>query len=416
MPPPKKRKPGKKFSADAPLSGLKRARQLLEQALTKQDPDEIAALARQAVEIFPDFMEAHLILAGLALSAEESLPHLEQAVKAAAMELGESAFREFAGHFWEFPETRPYMSARLELARCLLELGRVEDAIGHFVQLLELNPNDNQGVRYSLVAVYLRTERLDELESLLNRYSEDYSAEWYYSRALLTFIREGDSESARLALDAARQMNEHIPAYLAGAKRLPRKLPEYVTSGEDSEAVFFISEFLTCWRSTPGAIPWVRKTLGLGALEEKRTQRSVPWKRVQQVLLDLPQVAGIEWQVDLFALPPDPTSGASRWGLMILNSTAMQPLMFQAWDDRPRDSELWAVPRGSDAESRGRRTSSPGKGPTFPQVFVQSLELKTRSVEYPLRTDRGITATRNCESDLSQDAGARRRSRHGTPR
>jgi len=342
MPPSKKRKPQKTLRSDATTGSLKRARKLLEQALTARDPHQIAELARQAVEIFPDFMDAHLVLADLSASAEESLPHLEQAVNAAAKELGECGFREFAGHFWGFHETRPYMGARLELARCLLGLGRVEDAIGHFRQMLELNPNDNQGVRYSLVSVYLRTERLDELESLLNRYPEDYSAEWYYARALLAFIREGDSEAARLALDAARQMNEHIPAYLAGAKQLPRELPEYVSPGEDSEAVSFVAEFLTCWRSTPGAIPWVRQTFDLGFFEEeKRTQRSVPWKRVQQVLLDLPQAEDTEWQIDLFPLSADSSGEATPWVLMIVNSTSMQPLKLQTWDERPRDCELW---------------------------------------------------------------------------
>lgn len=42
-----------------------------------------------------------------------------------------------------------------------MEAGRLEESIAEHEGMLELNPNDNQGVRYGLLALYLALKRLD---------------------------------------------------------------------------------------------------------------------------------------------------------------------------------------------------------------------------------------------------------------
>jgi hypothetical protein len=48
------------------------------------------------------------------------------------------------------------MRARLGLVQALRDLGRDDEAVAHYRELLELNPGDNQGVRYLLVATLLQ--------------------------------------------------------------------------------------------------------------------------------------------------------------------------------------------------------------------------------------------------------------------
>ena len=69
------------------------------------------------------------------------------------MALGAEGFEEYAGHFWGFLETRPYMRARAGLAIALIKLGDESAAIEHFRAMLKLNPNDNQGSDISCSAV-----------------------------------------------------------------------------------------------------------------------------------------------------------------------------------------------------------------------------------------------------------------------
>jgi len=84
--------------------------------------------------------------------------------------------------------------------------------------MLELNPNDNQGVRSILAAYLLEEERHDQLAGLLKAYKDDSSANLGYSRALLAFRQHGNSAKARKALSAAIEQNKFVPAYLRPKK------------------------------------------------------------------------------------------------------------------------------------------------------------------------------------------------------
>ena len=109
------------------------------------------------------------------------------------MALGPRGFEQYAGHFWGFLETRPYMRARAGLAGALLQLGDVDGALAHYRDMLKLNPNDNQGIRYVLAGCLLRQGNDGALKELLADY-EDERAFWLYTRALAAFREGGDSD------------------------------------------------------------------------------------------------------------------------------------------------------------------------------------------------------------------------------
>jgi hypothetical protein len=48
-----------------------------------------------------------------------------------------------------------------------------------------------------------------------------------------------------------------IPSYLLGRKKMPRFLPEYYSSGDESEAIFYAKENLEAWKIKPGALEWL---------------------------------------------------------------------------------------------------------------------------------------------------------------
>ena len=83
------------------------------------------------------------------------------------------------------------MRAKLGLAECLWATGRRDEAVAHLQEMLRLNPNDNQGVRYTLASWLLLTDRDDDLERLLGQYPDEDSATWAYTRVLLAFRRGG---------------------------------------------------------------------------------------------------------------------------------------------------------------------------------------------------------------------------------
>jgi tetratricopeptide (TPR) repeat protein len=236
---------------------LEKAQDLMYQAFEARGRRQIQ-LARMALEVSPDCADAYVLLAEHASEPPRAHDLYAQGVAAGERALGPQVFADEAGHFWGIVTTRPYMRARLGLAECLRGMGRTNEAIGHYKELLRLNPNDNQGVRDILLPVLLAAGRDDEAGTLLAQYKDDVGATWKYGWALWTFRREGDGESARQRLQAARRANRHVPNYLTGKGQWPGPLPVSYSPGSEEEAVLCAEELGEAWRATPGAADWLK--------------------------------------------------------------------------------------------------------------------------------------------------------------
>jgi tetratricopeptide (TPR) repeat protein len=266
--------------SDTPLD---RAQEVMYKAFDERNPARRVALAMRALEICPDCADGYVLLAEHAETYKEELELYRQAVAAGERALGPDTFHENAGHFWGLLETRPYMRARKGLAHALWAGGRRQEAADHLQEMLELNPNDNQGVRYVLANWLLNLGHDEELESLLSEYDEG-SATWAYTAALLAFRREGDSPDARRLLEDATQANAHVPAFLLGDQELPEEHPPHYSFGGESEATMYVQMALSAWRSTPGAIAWLKATepereLSRSALPAAKTAAPASKKR-----------------------------------------------------------------------------------------------------------------------------------------
>ena len=248
---------GRGAASYAPDEALYEAQDLMYEAFEAQG-DRRVTLARDALAISPDCADAYLLLAEETPScAEDARELLEQGVAAGERALGPEPFEEDVGHFWGILETRPYMRVRAALAETLWALDGREEAVEHQRDLLRLNPSDNQGLRYRQAEWLLWLERYDELDQLFATYEDDAAAAFAYTMALAAYRREGDSARARQLLDEARELNPHVPAYLSGRKRLPRRLPDYVGFGGDSEAVDYAASATALWASVAGALTWL---------------------------------------------------------------------------------------------------------------------------------------------------------------
>ncbi|MEW5902048.1 MAG: hypothetical protein AB1715_11345, partial [Acidobacteriota bacterium] len=154
---------------------------------------------------------------------------------------------------------RPYMRAKLGLAGCLWQLGAKEEALGHYHEMLRLNPNDNQGVRYPLLNHLLETGRDREARELIDWYNGDMSAHWLYGKALLKFRREGSNPKTDARLEKAFDYNSFVPICLLGGRKMPKRIPDTAGMGDESEAIEYVASAMRAWYETPGACEWMAK-------------------------------------------------------------------------------------------------------------------------------------------------------------
>lgn len=250
------------FGGNAGSSDVEAAQEIMWDAWDTDDRTRRVALAKKALKASPLCADAYVLLAQeTARSLDEALQLYRQGMEAGEKALGKAAFRDDAGHFWGILETRPYMRARQGLAQSLWKSGAREEAVVHFQDMLRLNPNDNQGIRYILLDCLLILGRDGEADKLLRRYKNDGAAAWAWSGALALFRRGGDCPASRRALARALSTNGHVPVYLLGRKKLPRNLPALISMGGEDEAIAYVHDSAPAWAATPNALKWAGAVL-----------------------------------------------------------------------------------------------------------------------------------------------------------
>lgn len=240
-------------------SKLRQAQQIIYDAWEVADPEERIRLARKALKISPDCADAYGLLAEEAETYLEALEYYEAGVEAGKRALGEDFFEdeENKGHFWGILETRPYMRALAGVGNTLWELNRKDEAEKTFRYLLKLNPNDNQGIRYSLLLLLFDMGKHNEAGKLTRKFSWDPSAEMIYSRILLDYQEKGASPKLEKDLKKAFAVNPFVQIYLVGLKRLPGREISRFAMGSEEEAIHYAKHYRKYWRRVPGAVEWL---------------------------------------------------------------------------------------------------------------------------------------------------------------
>ncbi|RLT43232.1 MAG: hypothetical protein DWI57_04695, partial [Chloroflexi bacterium] len=217
-------------------------------------------LIKDALKLDPNCVDAYILQGEMADSLPDAIAEFRKAVAAGERSLGAAVFEQDRGHFWGLVETRPYMRAVQNLASSLWNYGEVEEAVELYEELLELNPGDNQGIRYHLLDALLLLRRHDEAYELVERF-DDGMAHWAYNYALLLFRMEGRSDNAIEALETALEVNEFVPDYLLGFEPMPDpdEMPEMISFGDESEAVAYVFGAFPLWAATPGAQYWLHE-------------------------------------------------------------------------------------------------------------------------------------------------------------
>lgn len=241
-----------KFYAERPASSDKEYAQKLIFKAMESAPKERVKLAEEALEVYPYHPDAYNMLGEAERDPEKQLQLFKKGMEVGETDLGETYFKENKGSFWGLRETRPYMRAKYNYAMLEAAVGSLEKAAEQCAELLELNQNDNQGVRYTLFVMYMDLGKYDEAKKLLDEYDERYTVEGAYNQALIEYALNGMTATFKKLVKNAKNINPSVFDYLTGKQKL-----QAAKSNDQQEAAQYVQEHYYVWAKHPKLFQWV---------------------------------------------------------------------------------------------------------------------------------------------------------------
>lgn len=228
------------------------AYELVERANDAKSKKERVKLAKKALEIYPDCLEAKLILVFENDSHIIIFKELAAIIEEEKNRLKKEGFfsKNNIGNFYVIFETRPYITALYTLACLYASAGMINRAIEVSKEILRLNKSDNTGTRYLLMGLYAYKEEINNMNKLFGVYREECL--FMLFPYLVYYFKQGNMAKALSYLDRIKKVNKNFVKYFKDEMDIEPNMPDIYSPGDMSEVEAVMEELEFLFLSTPG--------------------------------------------------------------------------------------------------------------------------------------------------------------------
>ncbi|MEA3286158.1 MAG: hypothetical protein U9Q77_02110 [Candidatus Marinimicrobia bacterium] len=245
---------------DDELSIAQQAEDLVSEAY-EYHPREGRRKALEAIKLDPDCIAGYEYLGLNEISSSKAKGYYKRGINIGRRIFGGEFLEDNRGYFWGIHETRPFMRCLQYYSDCLYTARQIRECVTIQEELIDLNPNDNQGVRDLLLLYLIQLGDIEKFNKYADLFPEDIGAYALFNRALLAFKTEGDSEIANAKLQEAVMENPHVSKKILSHKPV-KGLAEHYGLGSEEEADYYAMYARHVWRNTRGAVKWLLKHQG----------------------------------------------------------------------------------------------------------------------------------------------------------
>jgi len=212
-------------------------------------------LAEEALKLDKDCILAYQYLGEQQKNLNKAKDYYHKGIEIGKKKFGGKFEEENKGHFWMIFETRPYMTCIFNLSECEYISGNIDESIRLIEHLLELNPNDNQGVRYILSSHLLEAKKYHKYEKHSKANKDDGGIFFKFNNALYEFIKSGNSLKSINLLKKAIEHNQYVISKLNKKSKI---LDSRYSTGSKEEANYYCEYNAKNWQESKGAIEWAK--------------------------------------------------------------------------------------------------------------------------------------------------------------
>lgn len=160
---------------------------------------------------------------------------------------------------WQILENRELLMLLLHRAIFIERNKGALASIPYYEEILNLNPNDNQGIRTILSTLYLKTKREEKVLKLRKQYPDDLTQEVVLGYAL-----------ALIKLGEWKKAGDHLMAHFPDCKHSIKELlktthttpkgydPHRISVGGKDEAYLYWENQGNLWQATKGALEFLK--------------------------------------------------------------------------------------------------------------------------------------------------------------
>lgn len=213
----------------------------------------------EILESFPDCVEAYTCLAGWEKDPDQKIALLSSAVDAGERALDLDELDESRG-CWGDHTTRPYMRALHLLGIEYITFGKLAEGEDILLDLIDMNPNDNLGVRDFLIEYALENRKWAIIRHLKNLFPDEESIIFSYCHYIYLYQTLGRKGKTKRALLDAFDRNPYPFLFLMGTAEVPENFEQY-RIGSPEEGVMALPILDNFFSGNTKAIRWTLQVL-----------------------------------------------------------------------------------------------------------------------------------------------------------
>jgi len=211
-----------------------------------------------ALQLDSNCIEAYELLGFMENIPEIAIAFYEKGISIGREVFGGNYLELHKGTFWVIHETRTFMRCMQEYSDCLYAMGKVKESVAVLEEMIELNPNDNQGVRDQLLLYLIQLDERKKFEKYDKMFEEDSMAFPLFNRALFAYITEGETENSNKQLQKALKRNKFVATKQLSKKPIT-EFAEHYGIGDENEAAYYAYYAQDIWQNRSEAIFWLKK-------------------------------------------------------------------------------------------------------------------------------------------------------------